>query len=147
MSPHEDWCVCLSWRCSAPALPDHWQEMLREQMNGPTWHRGQQLRHLPLPKSSRLQSNPPGPSAATGWELKCKREHEFSKSLKDISLRSICQHICIGTIFSTLLKIMRCFRYYHYSDISRYIIKIFTAIFIILEEEMGYMITYLQYKN
>lgn len=44
----------------------------------------------------------------------------------------------------TLLKIM--FRYYHHSDISRYI-KIFTTIFITLEEEMGYVITYLQHKK
>lgn len=44
----------------------------------------------------------------------------------------------------TLLKIV--FRYYHHSDISRYI-KIFTTIFITLEEEMGYVITYLQHKK
>lgn len=74
-----------------------------------------------------------------------REEQVFSKSL-NISLIPACQHICIGMIFSTLLKIMYCFRYYHYSDISRYI-KIFTTIFIILEEEMGYMITYLQYKK
>lgn len=62
-----------------------------------------------------------------------------------ISLSSACQHICLGMIF-TLLKIMRWFRYYHHSDIIRYI-KIFTTIFITLEEEMGYVITYLQHKK
>lgn len=41
---------------------------------------------------------------------------------------------------------MYCFRYYHYSDIGRHI-KIFTTIFSTLEEEMVYMITYLQYKK
>lgn len=65
--------------------------------------------------------------------------------MNDISLSSVCQHICIGMIFSTLLKIMYCFRDYHYSDISRYI-KIFTTTFM-LEEEMGYVVTYLQYKK
>lgn len=65
-----------------------------------------------------------------------------------IFLSSACQDICISIIFSTLLKIMYCFRYYHYGDISRYV-KIFTTIFITLEEEMRYVyvITYLQYKS
>lgn len=78
-----------------------------------------------------------------GWSV--REEQVFPKSLNDISLSYVCRHICIGMILSTLLKIIYCFRYYRYSDISRYI-KIFTTIFIILEEEMGYVITYLQYK-
>lgn len=72
--------------------------------------------------------------------VEIREEQVFSNSLNHVSLSSACQHICIGMIFSTLLKIMYCFLYYCYSDISKYI-KISTTIFIILEEEMGCVIT------
>lgn len=155
-SPHKAWWISPWGWCSAQVLPKHFPAGAEESpvCDWITLHwTPRQINEWGDAKPGRGTScyqNPEDYNEIHQVDqlpcqgLKFKRTSGFQKPGWDFSQLCLLTHLAWSG--PHLVKNHVLVQILPHSDISRYI-KIFTTIFITLEEEMGYVITYLQHKN